>query len=274
MKMDDISAYGISPYTLTSYFLETYRDENLISNATCFFIRIDGQLYLITNWHVVSGKNADTFEHLDTKYAAEPNKLRVYLPKINETILNMSNDQYLEFPLFDNGDTKLWMEKKKNDRMIDVAVLPCHEIDKLLCVPINEAEEPFNKNTDFNIASEIYILGFPFASLFGLAPIWKKASVASEPLIDIEGFPYFFADTATRQGMSGSPVILYENRPVTLFDQKENKLSRHKTKFIGIYSGRIGANAESKNDAQLGRVWKADVIKQIIQESKNEQSSI
>lgn len=64
--------------------------------------------------------------------------------------------------------------------------------------------------------------------------------------------------------MSGSPVILYKDRPAVLFSEKENKMSRHWTKFIGIYSGRIGADSEEKGDAQLGRVWKASVIQELI----------
>lgn len=33
--------------------------------------------------------------------------------------------------------------------------------------------------------------------------------------------------------------------------------------MVGIYSGRIGANTENKNDAQLGRVWKVDIVDKI-----------
>ncbi len=95
-------------------------------------------------------------------------------------------------------------------------------------------------------------------------PIWKRASVASEPEYDIDDMPYYFADTATRSGMSGSPVILYKDRAVTMINEKERLLSRHHTKLVGIYSGRIGANTGNRNDAQLGRVWKTRVIKDIL----------
>nr|DAR07756.1 MAG TPA: hypothetical protein [Caudoviricetes sp.] len=43
-----------------------------------------------------------------------------------------------------------------------------------------------------------------------------------------------------------------------LFNDK--KLS----KFVGVYSGRIGADNETKGDAQLGRVWKPHVIQELI----------
>ena len=92
----------------------------------------------------------------------------------------------------------------------------------------------------------------------------KKASVASEPSLDLNDMPYYFADTATKPGMSGSPVVLYEKRPITLTESLHGKFSRHRTKIVGIYSGRIGANTENKNDAQLGRVWKVKMLDEII----------
>ena len=88
--------------------------------------------------------------------------------------------------------------------------------------------------------------------------------MASEPELDVENLPYFFADTATRTGMSGSPVVLYKDRPITMINEKERKVSRHWTKFVGVYSGRIGADNETKGDAQLGRVWKPHVIQEMI----------
>ena len=129
---------------------------------------------------------------------------------------------------------------------------------------IDAAEEPFNENVKIEITSEIYIIGFPFAKQTGYVPIWKKGSVASEPLIDMEGLPYFYADTATKEGMSGSPVVFYKDRPATIVNEQQRKISRHWTKFVGIYSGRIGANSDTRNDAQLGRIWKVSVIDDIL----------
>lgn len=77
----------------------------------------------------------------------------------------------------------------------------------------------------------------------------------------MEDLPYYFVDTATKSGMSGSPVILRERRGVVNINKSEGKWSRYRTKLVGIYSGRIGAYSETRNDAQLGRVWKTSVIR-------------
>ena len=37
----------------------------------------------------------------------------------------------------------------------------------------------------------------------------KRARIASEPIIDIQDRPLMYIDTASRSGMSGSPVIIY-----------------------------------------------------------------
>lgn len=256
-------AITINAYSMASYYVDILFNDIKLSNATCFFTKINDHLYLVTNWHVVSGRNADTKECLN-KMGGVPNKLRVYVPKENDnSTFSYCDDFYMDIELLDQDGNKLWYEMQKNNRMVDVAIIPLKDV-KGICTTIEQAEEPFNEQVHFEIASEIYIIGFPFGKQTGYVPIWKKASVASEPELEIEELPYFFADTATRSGMSGSPVILYKDRPAVLFNEKEKKISRHWTKFIGIYSGRIGADCAEKGDAQLGRVWKASVIQELI----------
>ena len=111
----------------------------------------------------------------------------------------------------------------------------------------------------------MYTSSVTFGPIGGVFPIWKKASIASEPNIDIQQMPYFFIDTATRSGMSGSPVVIYRKRSFTIEEESTGKFSGHITKLIGVYSGRIGADSDMISDAQLGRVWKASVIDEIIE---------
>lgn len=255
----------VNPYSLASYYVEPCFDNVKLSNATCFFTRQNKKLYLVTNWHVVSGKDADTLELLDKKHAAIPNKLRVYLPQrsVGDQVQFEDND-YVEIPLYDEDGFRLWYEKSQNGRMIDVVMIPVEEDGNHLYMPIEDAEDPFNKDTKIEIASEIYIIGFPFGRLGGLIPIWKRASVATEPELNIDEMPYIFADTATREGMSGSPVIFYKERGITILDEAAGQASRYKTKFIGVYSGRIGVNGDTLNNAQLGRVWKSHILEELI----------
>ena len=74
----------------------------------------------------------------------------------------------------------------------------------------------------------------------------------------------FYIDTATREGMSGAPVIMYRKRPVILYG--DGKLSEHHAEFIGIYSGRV--IPKDLIEVQLGKVWKKSCLPQIINGKK------
>ena len=262
----------INQYSQASYCVEVFFNEISLATGTCFFVKRAQKIFLVTNWHIVSGKHADTKELLEKETGAIPNKLRIFVPRNNsDGTMQYGDDSYIDIDLYDEYGAPLWYEKCIHERMVDVALIPMKDVD-FCYLAIDDAEEPFNERVHVEIASEIYIIGFPFAKDTGYIPIWKRGSIASEPLIDMDGMPYFYADTATKKGMSGSPVIYYKDRPIVMVDNDKGKFSRHWTKFIGIYSGRIGANSDVRNDAQLGRIWKASVIDEIIALYSNNES--
>lgn len=264
LNIEKSNAINVNKYSLASYCVEIFFNDISLSTGTCFFTKRNGITYLVTNWHIVSGRNADTKQCLEAT-GAIPNRLRVFIAEDQgEGTARYHENSYIDIPLYDENDTPLWYELAIENRMIDVALIPLSNTDFLHCT-IEDAEEPFNEKVHYEIASEIFIIGFPFAKNTEFMPIWKKATVASEPEIDMDDMPYFYADTATKAGMSGSPVILYKDRPVIIVNEEENQISRHKTKFIGVYSGRIGANSDTRNDAQLGRIWKESVIDRILE---------
>jgi hypothetical protein len=93
---------------------------------------------------------------------------------------------------------------------------------------------------------DAFVLGFPRGlSGGGLFPIWKRASLASEPDIHIDDLPKMYIDTATREGMSGAPVYAQESGfwvsegKTLLKDGVFGKGHR----FIGIYSVRVGEDS-------------------------------
>ena len=54
----------------------------------------------------------------------------------------------------------------------------------------------------------MFVLGYPKGISGGRGfPIWKRASIATEPDIQHDGLPKLLVDTATREGMSGAPVV-------------------------------------------------------------------
>ena len=82
--------------------------------------------------------------------------------------------------------------------------------------------------------------------------------VATDPDIDYDHLPIFLIDCRSRQGQSGSAVIAHRTRDAVSTEHGVIIDGRIKTKFLGIYSGRV--NAES----DLGFVWKAAAIQQLV----------
>lgn len=78
-----------------------------------------------------------------------------------------------------------------------------------------------------------------------------------------------YVDTASRPGMSGSPVLYKERRAIGIGNGNPGepgvKFSNNLMSLVGVYSGRIGSNIEK--EAQLGIVWKYKGIDEIINQS-------
>jgi V8-like Glu-specific endopeptidase len=164
-----------------------------------------------------------------------------------------------------------WFIHPLKGYLIDVIAIPlisCEKVNnRIKFFPINKYE--FDKEFPPEIADDVFILGYPFNITDKLEfPIWKRGTIASEPSIDIDDLPKVFVDTATRSGMSGSPVIM-KRTGIHGYDGKQRtgkEIIGTIYNFIGIYSGRIGADDEFK--AQLGVVWREEVILEILKAKK------
>jgi S1-C subfamily serine protease len=254
------------PLSQSSYFLEAYFNEQQLSSATCFFARRAERCYLITNWHVVSGKNNQTNKHL-SETIAEPNKLVVKVFKKNAVYLEPTD---LTIPLLDGSGDSIWLEHPTHGSKVDVVAIRVELPADIFVMDVESFIEPFNDETTISVKDDVFILGFPFGYRVNeLFPIWKRASIASEPMIDIDDLPKYLVDTATRQGMSGSPVIKMEKRSVGMANGTPGelgvKVSNYRMGLAGIYSGRIGV--QSGEDMQLGIVWKSRVFNEIIDQA-------
>jgi len=255
---------GFNPLSQSSYFLRSRDNDNDLSCATGFFVRRNGGLFLITNWHVVSGRNSETNECLSSTCAI-PNNLLVRIHKQSQVI----EFDELVVPLHDANGDPLWLEHPLHGGNVDVVAIQIDLPAHLIALDVEDFIEPFNDDTREVVADDVFILGYPFGiSAGGIFPIWKRASIASEPSLNLSGLPKMLVDTASRSGMSGSPVVLLSRRPITLMgpsptDPNARVMSRHRMKIVGVYSGRIGAKDRTM-EAQLGIVWKMDVVDEII----------
>jgi len=152
---------------------------------------------------------------------------------------------------------------------IDIAATPVFDDPGFHTSCVSECIGTFDPVV--SIGDQVFILGFPLGIRpTGNFPIWKTGSIASEPKIMAFNEECFLIDSATRQGMSGSPVIgrlvsskHYKNiigrGPLT-----DDTLIGYTPpySFLGVYSGRIGF--KDAFEAQIGKVWYPNTVQEML----------
>jgi hypothetical protein len=245
----------IDPYSLTTIPVQQLANGTEMRSATAFVWKHGPQHYLVTNWHVISGRDARTG---DLMTDARPDTLRCLF---NVRVGTFGKQQW-DIKVRDDDGNPLWLVHPGKGRGVDVVLVP---------LPMTGDEPvmdmyPINVLPKSNIANrvgmDVFVLGYPFGNTPPGFPVWKRGSVASEP--DLVNFTtgYQLIDTASRPGMSGGPVVrrtwcthLYDDGSFSMDGKSE-------TRFIGIYSGRL--YTKNQSDVQLGIVWPAGVIEELI----------
>ena len=244
-------------------FRNEYEEETILSTATGFLIRRNERIYLVTNRHVVTGKDNFTGKLLDLEKAGRPNELKVYL--YNEIFLEedkidwWANESYL--PLYEtieiDEEKKLWMEHPIWKEKIDVIAMDITELCQRRCQALERVrkcrvdtalyEKELTILSKPKVTDEVWLLGYPYGysstASDGYFPVWSRGTIASE---------YEKKLCVPMDAIHGSPVI-----------QKIGDI----TFLLGIYSGRT--NLES----DLGYVWKTQLIEEIITQTNEKRET-
>jgi hypothetical protein len=248
--MTTIDEYSVCALPIYPFFQQT-----CLGTATGFLWKKGEQYFLITNWHVVSGKNPITGQHT-SKHAAEPDRLQIWWFDKSD----LRKRPLLWEPLRDEDGTPLWWIHPQLGNQVDVVAIPVSPDAAVDTRPINEMA---HEDLAIQVGMDVFVLGFPYGSMGngGLA-IWKRGSVASEPSIKSATIHHLLVDTASRPGMSGAPV-LRRSWGSHLLEDGRISLTPYATRFLGVYSGRIVAT--DPLDAQLGMVWPERFVSDIVQ---------
>ncbi len=248
--MANIDIYSVSTVPIQMLFGTTE-----LSLGTAFVWAEGDQHFLITNWHNLTGKNPRTGRHISPTLA-EPDRIRVWW---NEKA-HLGNKFSAEVPIRSARGEPLWWAHPTHGKAVDVVALPVDPPANADMYPINQM--PSASDMRSGIGQDVFILGYPFGIGPGGLPIWKRGSLASEPEILNPSDPYILVDTASRPGMSGSPVIQRQWGSYLDNQGTNNMISGDATRFVGVYSGRL--STADPNDAQLGLAWPANLVEEII----------
>ena len=269
----------------------------VLSSASAFFFETDGAWFIITNWHVVSGRNFLDREPLVTPFR-EPLSLTAKLSSYS--VGDSENGTFgiapHPTPLY-RGEDPVWFEHPELGPSCDVVALPIERPTSCPDFMHNAANHISGDNIPIEPGCTVFVIGFPCAISVGFGlPLWKSGYVASEPHYDVRlagqlsayggltggtSIPALFVDAQTRAGMSGSPVFaryygLWDmGDPYRKVDPDESGFWQRDdvalwgsqgTKFIGCYSGRAGTN---ESEAALGLCWRTDAIQAICRARKS-----
>lgn len=280
-----------SRYSACPFELMTFDQSGVISTATAFFFENAEVSFIITNWHVVSGKHFLTKDPIDGQGRCPLRmvaKLATY--EVGDSTRQIFGIAPFDIALYEQ-EQPVWFEHPTLGSRCDVVAIP---FERPKSCPSN-LHRPANRMSSMRIPVEpgslVFIVGFPEGVSVGFGlPLWKSGYIASEPYYHVnvggaqrefgglEGgtkVPAFFVDSQTRRGMSGSPVFAryfgsWDGRDPyrktdpfddpDFLDRKDYYLGAVGTEFVGCYSGRVLAREDG---AAVGLCWRKDVVEEI-----------
>lgn len=264
-------------------------DSTVLSTGSGMLHLCEGHYYIITAWHNLTGRHPETLKVQNTQ-SATPNNVIVAMIQEAEGMAGR-----IPFVVqLTSEDQTLFYVHPENYPRIDVAVIPLDvtkpypldmragdgrqingtimlgqsgEFKTELC-PLQkyEASNPELLKAcieDIDVTDELFIPSYPENVTDYLGnPIWKRATVASSVRIGWNGEPKFLIDSASRPGMSGAPVFYYSKTGEMKTRNGNYYFGKEFVVFFGIYVGRMAS--KDINDAQVGIVWKREVVDEII----------
>ena len=215
-------------------------------------------MYLVTNKHVIYGKNVQNPIGL----APEIDALRLNL-HINPK--NSTENEEVTISLFD-GTSKLWFEH--HDTNVDVVLIPL-TIDRTRYVFSTTNKEVIDyKDIVVEDFERIFVMGYPrgWYDRFNNLPVVRVGHLSSPFKVPFQGMPIMMGDVTTHEGMSGGPVFMRLTDYVTKgSDGKTTKnLGRTATRLIGINSGQFVLPGETNMRANLIAIWFPEMILEIL----------
>ena len=254
-----------------------------LGNATSFFYETkDAQLFLITNWHVVTGRNS--WNPSESKTGAVPSVVKItvqkkQMPVDGQKNIVLSDIDEISLPInSEDGNDPRWLEHPDYGFEVDVVGIKINkhsEFRNQYELNVVNSWKEFHQGYQPEVMDDVFVIGYPWGLSVnpergGVIPIYKRGSIASDPIIDYRRRPCVLIDCRTTEAMSGSPVIASHSGLL----MPDGHVSANTTfgtvsSFLGIYSGRLikenSMDDMKKEISEIGVVWKASVLDAITQ---------
>lgn len=252
----------------------------------------DGKFYVVTAWHNLTGRHPDNLKFQSVQHAVPDNvvanisvsrgefgasRMSVILPLMDEDkALFMIHPggwprvDVAAIPFDPSGYQKMELhhfEGEIQDVVVSLLDTGNTNIKSTLCqvqrylVPDPKIRDLWMKNVE--VTEELFIPGYPHnLQDYYSQPVWKRATIASSVQTGWNGQAKYLIDSASKSGMSGSPVLFYSPKGTVNVNGSTYRFSTDVAILAGIYTGREGIT--DKDDPQIGIVWHPSVIDEII----------
>ena len=243
--------------------IELLCNDHPLGNATGFFLKYQSNWFLVTNWHVFSGRYPESGQPKH-KSCNVPDACRFYFASFQKE--SLTPNPVIRSLVDASNLEATWFQHPIGGQDFDVAVLPieAHEVGLAQDLFDSRGHAP---DMFIDLGDDLFLPGYPLGlSADGFLPIWKRASLASSLEFGQGIDCSFYVDTATRKGMSGAPCLAISNWRHYSLDRATNKFSVVERPFswrlLGVYSG--GLNPSDSFEAQIGIVWRDNLITETI----------
>ena len=210
-----------------SFIINGKSNTEFQTNGTGTIMNFKDKFYLITNFHVITGKDYKTNEKF---------------PQLKDTntaisIIFQNADRKSKFipiiyPLYDSKGNELFETFNFENQMIDISVMPIEVPEKILKAFFRASDIDTSWNYEPN--RKILIYGFPNGKFKNS---WQPTELNAKTVSNTQKGeyiydPYVFFDESPVSGMSGSPVYI--------FDADNN------IKFLSVVSNIVDDNPKVK----------------------------
>ncbi|WGD31879.1 trypsin-like peptidase domain-containing protein [Ancylobacter sp. WKF20] len=295
------------PLSYTTTKIRVLFNEFEIGTGTGFIVNFAGHYAMVTNLHVLSGRHAITGQPLH-RMGSLPNRISFHVTAFSKEKSSLGSFESLNFKeiivdLYDDKNNHIWIDSENANPVDDFALIyidtkKLHDDingydlksisigDALYIKSVDkgnlETNSSFALLTNLHppVGSDVFVLGYPKGlELTGVFPIWKRASIATEPQCpvaydDIGRRNLFYIDGNTKPGMSGAPVIYITKSGVRLVTDEGHPVdwTPGVPILLGVYAGRDGVTPD-EHELSLGRVWKTASIRSLMLEAIGRQQA-
>lgn len=267
------SGRRIDPLSFTTAPIEIFAsDGSSCAKASGFFYSRDEKyIHYVTNWHVVACRDPANPNSVAHGWKV-PRQAKLTVHKRLEDkpgIMSLAHKAEVSIDLNDElGESPNWFEHATFGIKVDVVVLRIGRAAfdaAALYQTITECD--LSSTYQESVMDDVFVIGYPWGLHGGdkVLPLYKRGSIASEPIIDQQKLPRFLIDCRTTPSMSGSPVIASHSGVWSPDGQlSQETVMGTINKFVGVFSGRLYDHEGAAQPTEICQVWKRSVIDEII----------